>query len=177
LDARGFESLLRCWGVAKWLKAADFESAIRGFDSHHPYKGTFMKVIVTGDRNWMDLAKIREVLSQFPADTRLIHGGCRGADEICGLVGKELGFDIVEYPANWELYGKSAGPKRNQLMIDEGRKTDDPELTVCYAFHNDIKNSKGTKDMMRRTIKAGIKTYLVMSMSVPVCILQVEKEI
>ena len=58
------------------------------------------------------------------------------------------------FPAKWEM-GRRAGPIRNQQMIDECR----PDLVI--AFHENIIESKGTKDMVNRSMKAGIPTYLV----------------
>jgi hypothetical protein len=89
------------------------------------------------------------------ANVTVITGGCRGADSLAILAAKELGFDYRVYPANWSKYGKSAGPKRNQNMID----IEKPVLVI--AFHDDIDNSKGTKDMLKRAKYHGIRTILV----------------
>ena len=93
-------------------------------------------------------------------DITIIHGnqGTRdeknrrvGVDKTAGhLADKLYGMKVEVYPANWTEYGPSAGPIRNQQMLDEGK----PDVVVF--FHSDLKNSKGTKDMVRRSIKAGI---------------------
>jgi hypothetical protein len=93
-------------------------------------------------------------MSSF-ADITVITGCCRGADSLAILVAKELGFDYRVYPANWSEYGKSAGPKRNQTMID----IEKPVLVI--AFHDCIDKSKGTKDMLKRARYHGIQTILV----------------
>lgn len=49
----------------------------------------------------------------------------------------------------------AAGPRRNQQMLDEGK----PLLVL--AFHDDIKSSRGTKDMVSRAKRAGIRTYVI----------------
>lgn len=102
-----------------------------------------MKILVCGDRNWIDPSKIVDVLSQYPQDTAIIHGGARGADNMAGLAAEQLGLQgPYIYMAKWDLYGNRAGPIRNREMYD----TELPDLVI--AFHNNISKSKGTKDMV-----------------------------
>ena len=114
-----------------------------------------MRILVCGDRNWTDCKSIENRLKLLPKDTIIIHGACRGADKIAGLEAKKLGFEVLEFPAEWEKYGKGAGPIRNQKMLDEGK----PDVVI--AFHQDIENSKGTKDMVERAEKVGIKVEII----------------
>ena len=118
-----------------------------------------MKILITGDRNWDDVETVVSALSTFPSGTILVHGACRGADVTGAAVGEQLGFELRAYPADWDRYGKGAGPVRNQQMIDTEHKPYEPILT-CFAFHKDIKNSKGTADMVSRAKKAGIKVVV-----------------
>ena len=113
-----------------------------------------MKVLVCGDRNWTDEAKIKKRLKKFKDPITVIQGGARGADSLAGVVASNLGFDVVEVPAEWETYGRAAGPIRNQVMLDM-----DPDLVI--AFHSDLDNSKGTADMVRRSRKKGIAVEVV----------------
>ena len=111
-----------------------------------------MKVLVTGDRNWTDRESIRSWLSKLQDqgyDT-LIEGEARGADTIARQEAESMGYTIERYPAQWTSYGKAAGVKRNQQMIDEGK----PDLVLW--FHHDLKNSKGTRDMVNRAISQKI---------------------
>jgi hypothetical protein len=127
-----------------------------------------MRILVCGDRNWTDKRMIGEVLigeaidATFPLFGRenvvIIHGASRGADSIAGeWVARWSSHNVTEevYPANWEKYGRAAGPIRNQQMLDEGK----PDLVL--AFHDDFENSKGTKDMVTRARKAGIKVKVL----------------
>lgn len=110
-----------------------------------------MRVLVTGDRNWDDAKIITEALQALPDDGCLhiiIHGAARGADSIAADIAMRLGMTPAAFPAKWKEYGRAAGPIRNQQMLDEGQ----PELIL--AFHDDLLNSKGTKDMVRRALKA-----------------------
>jgi hypothetical protein len=62
---------------------------------------------------------------------------------------------VYSFPADWETYGKAAGPIRNTQMLTEGN----PDMVA--AFHNDISKSKGTKNMIVQAKKAGIKVILL----------------
>jgi hypothetical protein len=67
---------------------------------------------------------------------------------------KALKIPSLGFPAQWTRYGRAAGPIRNQRMLDEGRPT------MAYAFHDDIANSRGTKDMLERLQQAKIPHWL-----------------
>lgn len=112
-----------------------------------------MKVLVCGAREWTDRPYIQRVLEgyQLQAGDTVIHGDCRGADRHAGHAARELGCTVVAMPADWEAHGKGAGPIRNQQMLDEH-----PNLDLVLAFHRDIDQSKGTKDMIARAEKAGL---------------------
>jgi len=114
-----------------------------------------MKVLVCGDRNWTDEETIRKELSRLPKGSAIIHGASRGADGIAGRVAIELRFGVMAFPADWQKFGKAAGPIRNRRMLIEGR----PELVL--AFHNDISRSKGTKDTVEQARALGIPVKVV----------------
>ena len=116
-----------------------------------------MRILVCGDRNWTNIDLIRKVLTLYegiPGQDTLIHGNCSGADKLAGLIGSNMGFRVRKYSAQWNRYGKAAGPIRNQRMLDEGK----PDIVI--GFHDNIEQSKGTKDMLNRARKAGIPVEL-----------------
>jgi hypothetical protein len=119
-----------------------------------------MKILVTGDREWSNVEIILRELKKFPKDTIVIHGACRGADIMCAEVAKSLGFVVRGYKANWNKHGKAAGPIRNQQMIDVEHTVEEP-IGLCLAFHDCIKSSRGTKDMMKRAKRLKIPTELI----------------
>ena len=108
-----------------------------------------MRILVCGAREWSSFNTVYAVLKTYPAGTEVVHGACRGADQIGGLAAKVLGFKVYEFPANWEKHGKAAGLIRNQKMLDQGK------VDEVLAFHNDIERSRGTADMVRRAKLAG----------------------
>jgi hypothetical protein len=76
-----------------------------------------MRVIVCGSRHWINAERIRQVMALFPKDTVIVHGACRGADMIADTVAKALGLETEPHPADWERYGRAAGPIRNDRML------------------------------------------------------------
>ena len=112
-----------------------------------------MKIIICGDRNWRDYWAIYDVISRLDRSSVIIHGAAAGADTIAGIIGRKLGFEVVSVPAEWGKYGRAAGPIRNKIMLDM-----EPDLVI--AFHSDIRNSKGTKNMLDIAAKKGVKTEL-----------------
>lgn len=112
---------------------------------------TKQRVLVCGDRFWKGgIAPISAVLEKYPAGTVVIHGAAAGADYFAGIAAERLGFEVEPYPADWDKYGRAAGPVRNSLMLSQGRPTE------VHAFHNDFEHSKGTKDMVQKARRAGI---------------------
>lgn len=79
-------------------------------------------IIVCGSRDWNDEETIGVWLMQAARHAaRIVHGGCRGADEIAGMFAGKLGLEVVVYPANWAL-GPLAGPTRNKHMVETERE-------------------------------------------------------
>jgi hypothetical protein len=117
-----------------------------------------MRVLICGSRDWDDVACIERVVQELAAadpDLVVIEGEARGADSIARDAARRLGVPVIKYPADWVSYGRAAGPMRNQQMLDAG-----PDLVV--AFHPNIAESKGTRDMVMRAGRAGIPVRLVL---------------
>lgn len=116
-----------------------------------------MKALICGDRNYVNKYLIREwlyKLRDWGYDT-IIEGEARGADIIARNEAIKMGFIIERFPAQWEKYGRAAGSIRNRQMLTEGK----PDFVL--AFHNNIKNSRGTKDMLRQAEGVGVQTLLI----------------
>lgn len=116
-----------------------------------------MRVLVCGDREWSNIQYIREALTLFNdcyGITCIIEGDCRGADKIAGIWADDVGIEHEKYPAQWDKYGKAAGPIRNKQMLDEGK----PDFVL--AFHENIDKSVGTKNMLLQARNRKIQTML-----------------
>ena len=112
------------------------------------------RILICGSRDWTSHNTIKSVLSNYSKEIIVITGGCRGADTIAENVAKNLGMTVQVFNADWKKYGRAAGPIRNQKMLEEK-----PDLVI--AFHENLDNSKGTKDMVNRARKAGIEIMIV----------------
>ena len=113
-----------------------------------------MVVLVCGSRSLCRLYRIYDCLKSMVVSL-VLAGGCRGADTLAACAAQACGYPFREFPADWQKFGKAAGPIRNQQMLDEGK----PDLVV--AFHENLEKSKGTKDMIRRAIRQGIPVWLI----------------
>lgn len=131
------------------IRKIDFHQLIDGYSN-------MFRILVCGDREYTKTSPIYEILDKFRSDhssIHIIHGGCRGVDTTAGKYAIEHKLEC------WSL-GKRAGPIRNIQMLNEGT----PDIVL--AFHDNIKNSKGTKNMLITSKKKGVKTILFNSKGV-----------
>lgn len=112
------------------------------------------KVLVCGSRYYSDYSKVLGYVRKLK-DAVIISGGAKGADTLAVKAARECGLPFREYPAQWERYGRSAGPKRNAQMLEVER----PHLVV--AFHWDIGSSRGTKDMVEKARRSGVPVVVI----------------
>ncbi len=125
-----------------------------------------MKILVTGARDWTSEELIDLVVSRLPTKSIVVHGGCRGADAIAGMLASKRGHEVREYPADWTRYGRAAGHIRNQEMLDREHRENEP-IDIVFAFHEALfDRSRGTLDMCKRAEKTAIKIFVVSSKGV-----------
>lgn len=117
-----------------------------------------VKVLICGDRHWTNYNSILDVVRRLKAkygDVLIIEGEAPGADTLAMKAAIQLNLPVKGFPVDWKKYGNSAGPRRNQQMLDEN-----PDISMVIAFHPDMQSSRGTRDMIARAKVLGIKTYL-----------------
>lgn len=110
-----------------------------------------MKVIVCGGRTYRDREHLFSWLDKFHAKnpiTLLIEGGARGADRLAWEWAEERNIAWVEKKADWDLYGKFAGPIRNKAMLEVN-----PDAVIAFP------GGTGTADMIRQAKAADVKIY------------------
>jgi len=88
----------------------------------------------------------------LPAGTTIISGAARGADSIAASIGRKLGREVREFPAEWDRFGRSAGYRRNMLMLDE-----DPDLVIAFQ----VGNSPGTAHAIETARKREIPVEVI----------------
>lgn len=80
------------------------------------------RIIVAGCRDYENYDDAKEYIEMCIKKIKekytliFLSGGCRGADMLGEKYANENGFRIERYSADWQKYGKSAGPKRNLQM-------------------------------------------------------------
>jgi hypothetical protein len=123
-----------------------------------PRTGPWRRYIVAGDRNWhcAEIADrvVRSLLARHDNTITIVHGAAPGVDSSFAEACERLGVAREPHPAEWGAYGDAAGPRRNQAMVDAG-------ALYAIAVHRYLPKSRGTKDMVRRCLKAGIEVYLI----------------
>jgi hypothetical protein len=115
-----------------------------------------MRVLVCGGRDFDDAGLMNSVLDRLRTEklfTVLIHGNARGADRIADAWASVRSIPREPYEVPQDEIGKKAGPLRNQRMLDEGN----PDLVVAFP------GGGGTKDMVRRAVKARVPIHEVKS--------------
>lgn len=104
-----------------------------------------MRVIVCGGRHYADPLRMRQVMSVIRRDATVLVGGARGADSLAKQMCQALGIAVEEHPAQWDTFHKSAGPIRNQEMLDSG-----VDLVIAFP------GGRGTDHMKSIARKAGV---------------------
>lgn len=123
-----------------------------------------MILLVIGDRHWKDRAKLgREIVRRKKKIKFLVHGGARGADLIADEYARLLGIQTVMCDANWTFYKRAAGPIRNsmQLKVAMALAAFLKEQLVVLAFHSNLKESKGTRDMIIKARRARVLVKII----------------
>lgn len=111
-----------------------------------------MRVLVCGSRYFNDKKRMKEVLDNYDI-TEIIEGEAKGADLLARSFGEKFGIPVRAFPADWNTFGKAAGPIRNNQMLVEGK----PELVIAFRGPN----SRGTQNMINQARKANIPVTVV----------------
>lgn len=110
-----------------------------------------MKTIVAGSRNIKLYSIIEKAIQQSNFEiTTIISGTANGVDKLGEEYAKKNNLSILKFPANWNLYGKSAGYIRN----DEMAKNAEALIAVWDG------KSKGTKNMIDIAKKKELKVFV-----------------
>ena len=87
-----------------------------------------LRIIVAGSRDFKDYDLLCDTLMEYLADmddadivdnpnqVKFISGTARGADVLGEQFAYTYEYDVIRFPADWDIYGKSAGYRRNAEM-------------------------------------------------------------
>tara|TARA_R110000803_G_scaffold80261_5_gene146066 strand:- start:9673 stop:10053 length:381 start_codon:yes stop_codon:yes gene_type:complete len=78
---------------------------------------------------------------------KIINGGSLGADSMAQDWAKQYGIMGHTVEAEWEKYGKSAGPIRNKAMLDKYH----PHLVIVFP------GGRGTESMLKLAHKDNVE--------------------
>jgi hypothetical protein len=115
-----------------------------------------MKIIIAGSRSFNNYNLLKLECDKFLnehniSNPEIISGTANGADKLGEQYAKQLNIKLTQFPANWNLYGKSAGYKRNLQMAEYA--------DALIAFWDN--NSKGTKHMIDIANKLNLITKII----------------
>jgi glycerophosphoryl diester phosphodiesterase len=112
-----------------------------------------MRVIIAGSRSFDDFTTMSTVMGRLRAlhgvlPTTILSGGARGADQLGERWAATRNIPVEHFPADWDRYGRSAGPRRNIEMLESGA-----DLVVC--FWDGV--SRGSQHLMQAAHDRGIQ--------------------
>lgn len=115
------------------------------------------KIIIAGGRDFNDISLVNNTLGAIlpngtrAEDVQIISGGARGADKLGEQVARDNNTNLAIFPAQWDLHGKSAGYKRNELMA--------ANADILVAFWDG--KSRGTNHMINIATDRGLQVHVV----------------
>lgn len=102
------------------------------------------RIVVAGSRNYHNYPEAELYIDRCicrirkEADLIFISGGCRGADALGEKYAANNGYTVERYPAQWQLYGRAAGPIRNRAMVMSA------DYVICFWDYK----SRGTASLI-----------------------------
>lgn len=118
------------------------------------------KIIIAGSRTFNDYELVRKAMLAIfgnfsPSQVEIISGHCSsGADHLGEVFAKRNGIPLTLFPADWNKYGRAAGPIRNKQMAEY--VSSDGYLVAFWDG-----KSKGTKNMIEEAYKVGATVKIV----------------
>lgn len=112
-----------------------------------------MRILVCGGRNYSNYELVSRTLKEYGRsingfrDLVIVHGGASGADDLADEWAATNHVPVLVFKADWTSFGKSAGPIRNQKMMQTAK----PDLVLAFP------GGRGTADMTTRAKAAGIE--------------------
>lgn len=118
-------------------------------------------VLCTGSRSWDDMEGIYDALNSIRRPFRIIVGDAKdGADPIFWSVAEALEVPRLRFNARWKVFGKSAGFKRNGVMVMWLVRLHDRGHPAIVLAAWDGK-SRGTKDTMDKARAHGFDPWRI----------------
>ena len=124
-----------------------------------------LRIIIAGSRDFDNYKVLEDESSKIIEkelnddiqSIRIISGTARGADQLGERFAKKYNYSISCFHAEWGLYGKSAGYRRNAEMAKFAVSNNN--FGILIAFWDS--QSKGTKHMIDLANRYGLKVYVI----------------
>lgn len=109
-----------------------------------------LRILVCGGRDFMDRELVFQILDLL-LPVCVITGGADGADKFAHLWATTMNVYAPQFFADWNEFGKAAGPIRNALMLKDGK----PDLVLAFP------GGRVTADLARRARARGVPIITV----------------
>lgn len=116
-----------------------------------------MIVVVSGSRAIKDTKAVEFILRPYLAckDTLRV-GGADGVDAIAEDYGRRYFMTVEVHKAEWDKWGKQAGPIRNRKMLTGGAVFEPADMLVAIWDGK----SRGTKNAIETALHLGVETHV-----------------
>ena len=121
------------------------------------------RVIIAGSRQFNDYKLMLNTLDEFGVHlintidpVEIISGHAPGADTLGEKFAKAYGYPLKIFPAEWNKYGKAAGPIRNEKMAKYASGAD---RGILIAFP--VGESRGTRNMIKLAEQYGLEIHII----------------
>lgn len=126
-----------------------------------------MNIIIAGSRDFDDYLCLRKLCQIISKRIKLItlsklelsvviSGGAKGADRLGECYAFDNGYSVIRFQALWGVYGKSAGPRRNNEMAKFASESGSGTLIAFWDGE-----SRGTKNMIDTARRYGLHVIVV----------------
>lgn len=121
------------------------------------------RVIIAGSRQFNDYKLMLNTLDELGVHlintidpVEIISGHATGADTLGEKFAKAYGYPLKIFPADWNKYGKAAGPIRNEEMA---KYASEANRGILIAFP--VGESRGTRNMIKLAKQYGLEVNVV----------------
>jgi predicted Rossmann fold nucleotide-binding protein DprA/Smf involved in DNA uptake len=113
------------------------------------------RLAVVGSRHCtdQDLVEIYILMlhEQLGERLSLVSGAAKGVDTLARISADKYGIPIKEFPADWNKYGRAAGPIRNKQLVQSS------DAVLAFV----APTSKGTRNTISLAQERGLPVHVV----------------
>jgi hypothetical protein len=114
-----------------------------------------MKLAIVGSRTFTEyeamVARVHQYRALWP-DLTIVSGGAKGADAMGEHLAKQWNLPIIIHRPEWDKYGRSAGYRRNESIINDS--------DIVLAFFAPGPRSKGTQHSVDIALKQQKRVHI-----------------